>query len=240
MSDDNKEYVMAKKIEINQGDRYGRLTIIREATAHSFPNGRKQRKVLARCECGSEKVFFLNHLRRGHAISCGCYHKEMVTTHGLEVHPLYRRWNGIMDRCYNPSSDAYHNYGGRGIKVCDEWINDAEKFIKWVENESNYYSAISKYGKVEIDRIDNNGNYEPSNCHFVDRSTNNMNQRVRGAIKYRGVSYNKSKGKYEANVTFKRRKKYIGTFLTAIQAAKAYDKYVKDNDLPNKLNFANR
>ena len=90
--------------------------------------------------------------------------------HGLTKHPLYKVWQDMKTRCYNNNNVNYKNYGGRGIIVCEEWLNDPKAF---------YDFALSHgWSKdLTIDRIDNNGNYEPNNCHFITRAENNRNQR---------------------------------------------------------------
>lgn len=227
---------MAKRIEINQGDRYNRLTIIKEVFAKS------RRSFLCKCDCGNKIEVMLYKLRNGHTTSCGCYHKEKVaktnikikTTHGLSSNPLYCVWLAIKNRCYNFNNKQYHNYGGRGIKVCKEWCDDVESFIKWCLR-NGYKKGL------EIDRIDNNGNYEPNNCRFIDKSGNQMNKRKKKncSSKYRGVSFYKATGKWMASVAIGNGKqKYLGLHDTELEAVKAYDAYIVENNLPNKLNFS--
>lgn len=100
------------------------------------------------------------------------------TTHGLSKHPLYSVWAGIKRRCFNKRDKHYHDYGGRGITMCDQWMNDFKSFYDW---------AIDKYQKgLFIDREDVNGNYEPSNCRFVTVKFSNRNTRVNTYIEFRG------------------------------------------------------
>lgn len=223
---------MRKKIEIKTGDKYGRLTIIQEITPHVHPNGQKRRKILCRCECGNETEVILNSLRSGNTTSCGCKNKEGThTTHGLTNHPLYKVWKGMKSRCYNSKTKQYGDWGGRGITVCQEWVYDFKSF---------YDFAMANGWKkgLEIDRINNEGNYEPSNCRFVTRQENILNQRIKknNTSGYRGVSYNKKTHKWRAALIENKRRHHIGYFFTAKEAAMAYNEYIIANNLPNKLN----
>lgn len=93
-----------------------------------------------------------------------------IKTHGYSDHRLYKVWQGIKSRCYNKNNKHYKNYGGRGIKVCDEWLSSPKSFVDWaIENGAQV--------GLDIDRINNDGNYEPSNCRFVTREVNCKNKR---------------------------------------------------------------
>ena len=108
--------------------------------------------------------------------------KARCTTHGLRYHKRYRIWNDMMTRCYNTNSKWYSDYGGRGIKVCDDWKIIAN-FISWVE------SLEPIPPKFSIDRIDVNGNYEPSNCRFISSFEQNRNMRSNIVIEYQGEKF---------------------------------------------------
>lgn len=98
---------------------------------------------------------------------------------GISKHPAYPVWMNMRNRCFNPDNLGYKNYGGRGITVCDLWENSSMAFINWCE-DNGYKKGL------EIDRINNNGNYEPSNCRFVTRKVNSRNRRDSTYIKYAG------------------------------------------------------
>ncbi|WP_109369034.1 hypothetical protein [Ochrobactrum soli] len=150
------------------GQQFGRLiAIARDPTA-------RPTRWSCRCECGNTKVAATNDLRQGKTKSCGCLRVEVTggknRTHGLRQHPLYDVWQSIKDRCLNPNNPQFKDYGGRGIKICDEWAHDGAAFIAWAE--ANGYRA----GLI-IDRENNNWGYSPENCRFVTRKTSNRNKR---------------------------------------------------------------
>lgn len=150
-------------MESKIGQKFNRLTIISE-----IDNG----YVECVCDCGNHKKVRIGNLRSNQVKSCGCLLKECLIkrneTHGLNGHPLHKLWFKIKERCLNPNVKSYRNYGGRGIKICDRWL----------VFENFYNDMISGYEKgLEIDRIDNEGNYEPSNCRWVTHRQNTQNTR---------------------------------------------------------------
>jgi hypothetical protein len=124
------------------------------------------------CDCGKECLVEGQHIWTGHTKSCGCYSikllKERATTHNLTSHHLHSIWTNMKNRCRNPKMLMYYRYGGRGIKVCKEWDKSFESFYSWCI-ENGYEKGL------QIDRIDNDGNYEPENCRWVTRSENIRN-----------------------------------------------------------------
>lgn len=143
---------MEKYINL-KNKRFGRLTVIKKLEK---PQGVKSAYAywLCKCECGNEIVASSSSLRRGHTRSCGCLAKDLLTSHGQSKTGLYRRWYGMRQRCNNPKDISYPNYGGRGIRVCEEWDTDFQSFYTWAI--ANGFSS-----ELQLDRIDTNGNYEP-------------------------------------------------------------------------------
>ncbi|MGW3594974.1 hypothetical protein [Streptomyces sp. NPDC005167] len=153
---------MARVHEIHLGARFGKLTVIGERTAEA------QSRVPVRCDCGVEKTVAVYHLgRKTH--SCGCGNKEACTRHGMRNTPEWWAWQGMRQRCTNPKSTEWHNYGGRGIRVCAEWMSSFEAFFAEVGPRPS--------GGHSLDRINNNGNYEPGNVRWATASQQQRNTR---------------------------------------------------------------
>lgn len=163
------------------GLRFGRLVAIKRV--ENSKSGKA--KWLCRCDCGNEKIIFATNLVRGLTHSCGCLNKEIVadrfSKHHLSENTLYKTWSNMKKRCINPKSTSFNLYGGRGIRVCDEWLSDFTAFYEWAIS-SGYQDSLT------IDRIDVNGNYCPENCRWVDRLTQANNCRTNHYLTYNGVT----------------------------------------------------
>ena len=153
------------------GMQFGRLTVIDRASNTKDGSARWN----CVCSCGTKKTIMGSSLLRGATVSCGCYQKEMIirkqTTHGQTHTRLFHVWQHMRNRCYNENYKFYNYYGGRGISVCDEWRDDFVPFMNWAK--SNGYSD-----DLTLDRIDTNGNYEPSNCRWISRADQMNNTRL--------------------------------------------------------------
>jgi hypothetical protein len=139
---------------------------------------------LCKCDCGNEHTTLGKYLLSGETTSCGCRRLKILadttksqTTHGMSNTRLYQTWQGMRERCNNPNDLNFHNYGGRGIKICKEW-NDFKNFYIWAIN--NGYSE-----DLTIDRINSDGNYEPLNCRWADRKTQGNNTRRNHKLTYK-------------------------------------------------------
>lgn len=150
------------------------------------------------CECGTEKLVTGWNLKAGHAKSCGCKTSEIIkissTTHGLAKSPLHKIWLGMKTRCYNKNTASYVNYGARGIKVCDEWLNSFETFYKDMSDDFSL--------GLTIERKDVNKNYSKDNCKWIPKAEQSKNRTntiwintekgkmtITEAAKYAGVSW---------------------------------------------------
>jgi hypothetical protein len=166
------------------GQRFGRLLV----------NGRggSTRRIywICNCDCGKILSVRQDHLLSGATKSCGCLGREnsikahlgksFNTTHGLSNKRLYKIWYGMLERCYKLKHQAFDDYGGRGITVCSDWRNDVTAFYQWAIK--NGYSD-----NLTLDRIDVNGNYDPSNCQWATWKQQNSNKRNNHLIEYQGI-----------------------------------------------------
>lgn len=211
------------------GDVYGKLTVLEIVNRHN---------VLCLCACGSKFNTWLRSLRSGNTKSCGCLRKEVRIgnknsfKHGLTGNPIAGVYHNMIRRCYNVESEKYQIYGGRGIKVCEEWRASIEKFAEWAF--SNGFDP-----KLQLDRKDNNGDYCPENCRFVSQSINclNKNKYSNNTSGFIGVGRSGENWYYRLQVD--KVNYYKSGFKTALAAAKGRDSFIRANKIPTTLNFPN-
>ena len=210
--------------------------ILIEDLGYLYPNENSKSRArfgIYKCGfCGTNFKANTNDINRGYIKSCGCYQKRRVSeankTHGKRYTRLYKIWINIKDRVLNPKNKRYNDYGGRGITICDDWKNDFIPFYNWAM--SNGYEENKG---LSIDRIDNDGNYKPSNCRWTTKTIQSRNQRIRKNNKsgYRGVHFNKKLGKYLAKLCVNKKSIYLGEFQTTVEGAIAYNNYIIENNL---------
>lgn len=161
------------------GQKFGRLTVIKKAERKK---GCTNALWLCLCDCGRLTIVRSTSLRKGESQSCGCYRSEYwkgkMTSHGKSTSSIAHTWYEMKARCMRASHHAFKNYGGRGIKVCDEWQNDFQAFY-------DHVSALPHFGEegYSLDRINNNSNYEPGNVRWAtakEQANNRRNNRCNG------------------------------------------------------------
>ncbi len=169
---------MSKLIDIT-GNRYNSWIVLERGKT----SPRRQTYWICRCDCGTIREVSGGHLKNGASACCGCKGDEKTRLrsmgnkftyrHGLVNHPLRGIWKAMISRCYNENNKYYKNYGGRGIKVCDEWKNDLISFYNWAV-------AAGWVKRLSIDRKDNNGHYTPENCQWITISENSRKNCILG------------------------------------------------------------
>lgn len=193
---------------------------------------KKEHLGIFRCFCGEEFTARLYQINSGWQKSCGCIRGRKNVTHGLSKDRLYNIWKNMLYRCNNSKYKYYHNYGGRGISVCSEWQDDYATFKEW--SLANGYSD-----NLSIDRINVDGNYEPSNCRWTTATVQNRNTRLlykHNTSGFRGVSWIKSSNKWRARIEVNYKSINLGCFDTPEEGAIAYNNYIIENNLEHPLN----
>ena len=207
--------------------------ILLEELGMRYPTEKSKRTYrygLYQCQyCGKEWETLIQNIKSGSAKNCGCQSRKYKNPHGLYKHRLYPIWRAMKQRCYSVHCKGYKDYGARGIEVCARWL-DINNFIE------DMYPSWEE--GLTLDRIDVNGNYEPDNCRWTTRNTQMQNTRevyINNTSGYRGVCFHTQTGKWIAKIAVKNKREYLGIFPTALDAAKAYETYVRLNNLEHNF-----
>ena len=176
--------------------------------------------------CGAEWECSTQSIKTGNTRSCGC--RKGYNSHGVGNNRFYTTWYHMLARCNNTVHPSYINYGGRGITVCEEWL-DVRNFITWAEST---YPNIEGY---TLDRIDNDKGYSPENCRWVDKTTQAINRRMQKNNTSGVVGVRLRKNKWISIIKVGGKEQWIGSFKIKEEAILARDNYIIENKLPYKL-----
>lgn len=187
---------------------------------------RRNRAVLWRCicDCGNEILETAPRVKSGHVKSCGCLNTEVrksrFTTHNMSDSVEYSSWVNMKSRCNNPNNVRYEKYGGRGIRVCEEWLDKDSGFLKFYEDMGNCPEGMS------LDRIDVNGDYCKENCRWADAYTQNFNQGMRknNTSGRTGVTWDSSREKWAASICINGKATSLGRFDSYEEACRVREK----------------
>lgn len=175
-----------------RGNRYNMLVVLNRV--ENSRNGQSRWECI--CDCGEKTIVSASNLKLGAVKSCGCLIHQPHNTHHLSNTRLYNIWFKMKQRCYDKRNNAYRDYGGRGITICDEWKDDFECFYSW-SMENGYDENLS------IDRIDNDKGYSPQNCRWANPKEQANNRRNCVVITFKGKTMNLSQWCKELNLPYK-------------------------------------
>ncbi len=216
----SREEWLESKRKSNEGKKFGNVTVLKYT--HTIG---KHSYYLCRCEyCGKEFETRIDGVKNGHTNSCGCendkwmHSGQMNRKHGLSNDRAYWVWAKIKRRCTDPKSREYPSYGGRGIAICEEWLNP-ENFVKWCY--ASGYDSTAPKGVCTLDRIDVNGNYEPSNCRWLTNQEQQNNRRDNVVAEYKGRKQTAAQWSRELNVPY-------NTIRQCIKSGKSIEQFLID------------
>jgi len=202
-------------------EKYNLLTFLHFTEGKLRKNNAIRKMALFMCDCGDKSIKAYDSVKCGnikHCASCGRDKAaKSKTKHGLIKHSLYRKWQDMLNRCRNEKVDRYKNYGGRGIKVCHEWANDFGVFYNWC-------IASGWKNGLQVDRIDVDKNYEPSNCRIVEPIEQGFNKQNTFYVYHNGKKYSLAKLCYEQKLKYH-------TIWKGLKSGVTFEYYI------NKLNI---
>lgn len=212
------------RIKYTKGQEIGECIYLRDSKSK-----RKIRMAIFKCKCGSEFESALQDVKRGRIRSCGCVnkHKPPGTTHGFNRTKIYIAWTNMKQRCYYKKNVQYKDWGGRGITVCNEWRNDFMEFY-------NYVSVLPNYNvpNYSLDRIDNNGNYEPGNVRWATAHVQQANCKLSRNNKTGYIGVSKRGGSYGSSVMVRGVENWLGSRNNAVSAVLLRDRFIINNNIP--------
>ncbi len=180
------------------GKKFGKLLVL-ELSEYRGKNNR-DKYYICQCDCGEVMRALGTALRRKErpTLNCKKCGNKKKEKHGMVGSRLYKIWDGMKQRCLNENDVSYHYYGGRGVKICDEWLDEKVGMLNFKD-----WSLTNGYNEsLTIDRINNNGDYEPSNCRWVDMKVQANNKSINKLITYKGVTKTLSQWAEEYNVPY--------------------------------------
>lgn len=224
-----------KNIIYDHGQKINESIFLRDVCVK---NGRRKAAFIC-FYCGNEFTANIDDVKHGNTKSCGCYKKLFPShkKHDLKGTWAYERWKAIKQRCYNENYKEFHYYGGRGIKMSDEWKNNPQKFCDYVESLPNYDKNNVGRGKLTIDRIENEGNYEPGNVRLANDHVQNANQRMssKNRYGYKGINLRKNGRYYRSRIRVNKKLISLGDYMWPDDAYKARVTYILDHNLTEYL-----
>lgn len=197
------------------GKKFGKLTVVKSAGENKTKTGKTYVYWSCLCDCGTEVILVGYKLKQGRSNCCGCNSNK-----GYSKHPVYSIYNAMRSRCYNTSNADYYNYGSRGIKVCDRWLEPrGVGFMNFLSDMGE------KQDGDELDRICPDKDYEPSNCRWVKESLQAFNKRISktNTSGRTGVQWSKQKNKWEVSIGFNSKRIYLGVAETFEDACRIRD-----------------
>ena len=234
-----------RRREYKAGEKFGVLTFIEEVDPRYTLTSKGYRQTIRRaifeCKCGNKFESDIRNVKSGNTQSCGCVGSKKtiernikfgetgeLRKHGMSFDPIYQVWMGMKRRCYDKKNVRYKYYGGKGIIVCKEWMDDFMAFY-------NYVSKLDHFGEngYTLDRVDNDGNYEPGNVRWATYQMQAINRGIQrnNRTGYTGVSIDSRSGKYMSSVTVMGKVKNLGLYDTPEEAVSVRNEYIESKRL---------